>query len=188
MRKINLVAAIALMLAGVGVWATSTTQARIDVPAGAQINPLQITPFVHAKLGKDAPGMDAKVIESNAYTEQQMLADADRRHKIWAKGVHEPLTKPEKAEYEELQDRIDAYYRRPEVIAEQNAVLRELGEDDEIIGDPPPRQPMNWEEVRRRSGVARFQGTTPATQVCPGAANHAPHEADQRQNNMGQPL
>ena len=32
-----------LMLAGVGVWATSTTQARIDVPAGAQINPLQIT-------------------------------------------------------------------------------------------------------------------------------------------------
>src|SRR5262249_13785561 len=42
MRKISLVAAIALMLAGVGVWATSTTQARIDVPAGAQINPLQI--------------------------------------------------------------------------------------------------------------------------------------------------
>jgi hypothetical protein len=31
------------MLAGAGVWATSTTQARIDVPAGAQINPLQIT-------------------------------------------------------------------------------------------------------------------------------------------------
>src|SRR5262245_3167073 len=43
MRKISLVAAIALMLAGVGGWATSTTQARIDVPAGAQINPLQIT-------------------------------------------------------------------------------------------------------------------------------------------------
>jgi hypothetical protein len=43
MRKISLVAAIALMLAGVGVWATSTTQAPIDVPAGAQINPLQIT-------------------------------------------------------------------------------------------------------------------------------------------------
>ena len=41
MRKISLVAAIALMLAG--VWATSTTQARIDVRAGAQINPLQIT-------------------------------------------------------------------------------------------------------------------------------------------------
>ena len=53
MRKISLVAAIALMLAGVGVWATSTTEARIDVPASAQINPLQITmsarnlPVVH---------------------------------------------------------------------------------------------------------------------------------------------
>ena len=43
MSKISLVAGIALMLAGVGVWATSTTPARIDVPAGAQINPLQIT-------------------------------------------------------------------------------------------------------------------------------------------------
>jgi hypothetical protein len=43
MRKISLVAAIALMIAGVGVWATSTTQARLNVPAGAQINPLQIT-------------------------------------------------------------------------------------------------------------------------------------------------
>ena len=43
MRKISLVAAIAWMLAGVGVWATSTTQARLNVPAGAQINPLQIT-------------------------------------------------------------------------------------------------------------------------------------------------
>jgi hypothetical protein len=42
MRKISLVAATALMLVGVGVWATSTTQARIDVPAGAQINPLQM--------------------------------------------------------------------------------------------------------------------------------------------------
>ena len=42
MRKVSLLAAIALMLAGVGVWATSTTQAPIDVPAGAQINPLQI--------------------------------------------------------------------------------------------------------------------------------------------------
>ena len=42
MRKISLVAAIALMIAGVG-GATSTTQARFDVPAGAQINPLQIT-------------------------------------------------------------------------------------------------------------------------------------------------
>jgi hypothetical protein len=29
------------MLAGVGVWATSTTKARLDVPAGAQIDPLQ---------------------------------------------------------------------------------------------------------------------------------------------------
>ena len=43
MRKISLVAAIALMLAGVGVCATSTIQARIDVPASAQIDPLQIT-------------------------------------------------------------------------------------------------------------------------------------------------
>jgi hypothetical protein len=43
MRKIKLVAAIASMLAGVGIWATSPTRARIDVPAGAQINPLQIT-------------------------------------------------------------------------------------------------------------------------------------------------
>jgi hypothetical protein len=42
MRKISLVAAIALMLTGVGLWGTSTTQSRIDVPAGAQINPLQI--------------------------------------------------------------------------------------------------------------------------------------------------
>ena len=43
MRKISLAAAIALMLAGAVVWVTSTTQARIHVPAGAQINPLQIT-------------------------------------------------------------------------------------------------------------------------------------------------
>ena len=43
MRKISLVAAIALMLAGVGVWATSSIQARINVPASAQIDPLQIT-------------------------------------------------------------------------------------------------------------------------------------------------
>ena len=41
MRKIKLVAAIASMLAGVGIWAA--TQARIDRPAGAQINSLQIT-------------------------------------------------------------------------------------------------------------------------------------------------
>ena len=43
MRKIKFVAAIASMLAGVGIWATSTTRARIDVPASAQIDPLQIT-------------------------------------------------------------------------------------------------------------------------------------------------
>ena len=43
MRKISLVAAISLMLAGLGVWATSNTQARIDAPAGAQINTFQIT-------------------------------------------------------------------------------------------------------------------------------------------------
>ena len=43
MRKISLIAAaIALMLAGVGVWTSSTTQARIELPAGAQIDPLQI--------------------------------------------------------------------------------------------------------------------------------------------------
>jgi hypothetical protein len=40
MRKISLVAAIALMLASVAAWVTSTTQARL---AGAEINPLQIT-------------------------------------------------------------------------------------------------------------------------------------------------
>jgi hypothetical protein len=43
MRKISLLAAIALMLAGVGVWATSSIQARINVPASAQIDPLRIT-------------------------------------------------------------------------------------------------------------------------------------------------
>ena len=43
MCKICFVVAIALMLAGVGVWATSTTQARIDVPAGAPFNPSRIT-------------------------------------------------------------------------------------------------------------------------------------------------
>ena len=42
MRKISSVAATALMLAGVGVWATSTTNARLYVPAGAQINPRQM--------------------------------------------------------------------------------------------------------------------------------------------------
>ena len=43
MCKISFVGAIGFMLAGVGVWATSTTQARIDVPAGAQVPPSQIT-------------------------------------------------------------------------------------------------------------------------------------------------
>ena len=44
MAKISSVIAIASILAGVGVWATSTTQARIDVPGGgAQISPSQIT-------------------------------------------------------------------------------------------------------------------------------------------------
>ena len=32
MRKISLVGAIALMLAGVAAWATSTNQARLDAP------------------------------------------------------------------------------------------------------------------------------------------------------------
>jgi hypothetical protein len=49
MRKISLVAAIALMLAGVGVWATSTTQARLDAPARAQINPLQMQNMMGAR-------------------------------------------------------------------------------------------------------------------------------------------
>ena len=43
MRKIRLAAAIALMLAGVGAWETSTPQARVNLPGGAQINPFQIT-------------------------------------------------------------------------------------------------------------------------------------------------
>jgi hypothetical protein len=43
MRKISLIAtAIALMLAAVGLWTSSTTRARIEVPAAAQIDPLQI--------------------------------------------------------------------------------------------------------------------------------------------------
>jgi hypothetical protein len=42
MAKISFVVAIGLMLAGVGVWTTSTPQARIDAPAGAQVNPLQL--------------------------------------------------------------------------------------------------------------------------------------------------
>ena len=40
MRKIILAAAIALTLAGLGVWATLVAQARIEVPAGGGINPL----------------------------------------------------------------------------------------------------------------------------------------------------
>ena len=59
MRKIKLVAAIASMLAGVGIWATSTTRARIDVPAGAQIDPLQITMAKRAKPGPEL--LDVKV-------------------------------------------------------------------------------------------------------------------------------
>ena len=43
MCKISFVVAIGLMLAGVGVWASSTTQARIDVPVGAQIDIEKIT-------------------------------------------------------------------------------------------------------------------------------------------------
>ena len=43
MCKISFVVAMALTLAGVGVWATSTTQARIDPPTGALVSPSQIT-------------------------------------------------------------------------------------------------------------------------------------------------
>ena len=53
------VAAFASMLAGVGFWATSTTRARIDVPAGAQIDPLQITMAKRAKPGPEL--LDVKV-------------------------------------------------------------------------------------------------------------------------------
>ena len=49
MRKISVVATIALMLASVAVWATSTPQARLDVPAGAQINPLQMQTTMGAR-------------------------------------------------------------------------------------------------------------------------------------------
>jgi len=58
MRNISLVAAISLMLAGVGVWATSNTQARIDVPAGAQIltHPADLpSPFQIMMGAKDLP-------------------------------------------------------------------------------------------------------------------------------------
>ena len=43
MCKISFVVATALMLAGIGVWASSTTQARIDAPGGSQINISKIT-------------------------------------------------------------------------------------------------------------------------------------------------
>jgi hypothetical protein len=43
MRKVSLAAAAAaLMLAGIGAWATSTTQARVDIPAEAGIDPSQM--------------------------------------------------------------------------------------------------------------------------------------------------
>ncbi len=43
MRKIKLFAvAAALILAGVGAWATSTTQARVAAPAPPQIDPFQL--------------------------------------------------------------------------------------------------------------------------------------------------
>jgi hypothetical protein len=43
MRRISLFAAVAaLMLAGIGVWAASTTQARVDIPVQARLDPLQL--------------------------------------------------------------------------------------------------------------------------------------------------
>ena len=63
MRKISLVAAIALMLAGVGGWATSSIQARINVPASAQIDPLQIT--MGAKHVPDAHYDDYSLVFPN---------------------------------------------------------------------------------------------------------------------------
>jgi hypothetical protein len=40
MRKISLfTAAAALILVGIGAWAASTTQARVDIPAEAGIDP-----------------------------------------------------------------------------------------------------------------------------------------------------
>ena len=60
MRKIRLVAAIALMLAGVEVWATLTTQARIDVPAGAIMmgaRDLPVTHYDDYSLVFSAPGL-----------------------------------------------------------------------------------------------------------------------------------
>ena len=71
MRKISLVAAIALMLAGVGVWATSTIQARIAVPASAQIDPLQIT--------KDARHLPDAHYDGRVYEDPRRLAVPHRR-------------------------------------------------------------------------------------------------------------
>jgi hypothetical protein len=43
MRKISLfAAAAALILAGIGAWAASTTQARVDIPVEAGLDPLQM--------------------------------------------------------------------------------------------------------------------------------------------------
>jgi len=43
MRKISLVVAAALILAGVGAWVATTTQARVKAPIGAKpIDPFQI--------------------------------------------------------------------------------------------------------------------------------------------------
>jgi hypothetical protein len=48
MRKISLFAVgAALILAGVGAWAASTTYARVDAPAGASVDPSQM--IVNAK-------------------------------------------------------------------------------------------------------------------------------------------
>jgi hypothetical protein len=58
MRKIGMVTAISLMLAGAGVWATSNTQARIDEPAGAPIltHPASVpNPFQIMMGAKDLP-------------------------------------------------------------------------------------------------------------------------------------
>ena len=43
MRKISLFAvAVALILAGAGAWAASTTHGRVNVPVGAVVDPSQI--------------------------------------------------------------------------------------------------------------------------------------------------
>jgi hypothetical protein len=48
-RKISLVVA-ALILAGVGAWAASTTQARVATPASDSIDPTQLTMSVKGHL------------------------------------------------------------------------------------------------------------------------------------------